>query len=901
MAETQEAGRSYAGVILAAAPEAKAEADAPMPRVSSGTQVINDTELTYAGRWESLRILPRAFGYSNNTCSSSREAGAEASYAFSSCEGIAWYAAGRQARMQPQEAGEADVYVDGVFLATVRASQEKPDVPVFTTGPLKKGPHTLRLVARSAQPVEIDRLEALGEPAYPLFISSRNGAYMHVSPGFAGETCPPAKSGWLTAAAGRGERFFIGFAGPQLRLYGRKGPDGGCFSVTLDGTFIREVDCRAEKETASALLFSADGLSGAGFHMLEAETLGGCVAIDGCEIWDNRCLMTVINRRTDEETGRMARYETTATDPADWKPVTLPGKIPLKNVRLTSGVFRQIFQRNIQYLKDSLKKPQWVDAKDPDRIWVDMLVASNEGRMLGGMGNTLRYAEEPAFREAIAGILDAVERRQFANWNGYLMPYESRNYRLSTDTWPAIMRDEEKNYDRAMFTKGMLAAGAAGFGEAYDMLRHFYDWFNGAEEYLPIMLLGSMAIQGSIAGPLVYHSPVGVPDDIQTNQKYYDLDWWLEYLAAGYPEAVYRFPLNRPHNYLLTSVCALFEEYTATGDEKYINACLGAWRIYHDYFQIPGGGISICEHFECKPWSHKLTNLPNNIYETCGSVFWVDLNHRFLQLWPDKELYAAEMEKSLYNIVFASQGPDGCIRYFNHMNQGKDRPGRYNTCCEIQATMLFGQLPQYIYMLRQDGVTVNLFAASSVDFCVEERPYALQMETAFPYEETVTMKVSAPQGGRMALRIRIPSWLQANAVIRVNGRDAAEGQPGSYVLLDREWTQGDTVSLALPMAFRTEAYTGENRVPGCVRAAVLYGPLLMAVQGPMSEGVYQAEGEPTIRLDKTVPELLQSLRPGEEALAFAIEGAPAYRLVPYWTVGEEPFTCFPALRPENKN
>ena len=199
MAETQEAGRSYAGVILAVAPEAKAEADAPMPRVSSGTQVINDTELTYAGRWESLRILPRALGYSNNTCSSSREAGAEASYAFSSCEGIAWYAAGRQARMQPQEAGEADVYVDGVFLATVRASQEKPDVPVFTTGPLKKGPHTLRLVARSAQPVEIDRLEALGEPAYPLFISSRNGAYMHVSPGFAGETCPPAKSGWLTA------------------------------------------------------------------------------------------------------------------------------------------------------------------------------------------------------------------------------------------------------------------------------------------------------------------------------------------------------------------------------------------------------------------------------------------------------------------------------------------------------------------------------------------------------------------------------------------------------------------------------------------------------------------------------------------------------------------------------
>lgn len=102
------------------------------------------------------------------------------------------------------------------------------------------------------------------------------------------------------------------------------------------------------------------------------------------------------------------------------------------------------------------------------------------------------------------------------------------------------------------------------------------------------------------------------------------------------------------------------------------------------------------------------------------------------------------------------------------------------------------------------------------------------------------------------------------------------------------------------MAFRTEAYTGENRVPGCVRAAVLYGPLLMAVQGPMSEGVYQAEGEPTIRLDKTVPELLQSLRPGEEALAFAIEGAPAYRLVPYWTVGGSPLPASLPCAPKTK-
>lgn len=56
--------------------------------------------------------------------------------------------------------------------------------------PAEKGPAHPAPGGPERPAVEIDRLEALGEPAYPLFISSRNGAYMHVSPGFAGETCP---------------------------------------------------------------------------------------------------------------------------------------------------------------------------------------------------------------------------------------------------------------------------------------------------------------------------------------------------------------------------------------------------------------------------------------------------------------------------------------------------------------------------------------------------------------------------------------------------------------------------------------------------------------------------------------------------------------------------------------
>ena len=128
--------------------------------------------------------------------------------------------------------------------------------------------------------------------------------------------------------------------------------------------------------------------------------------------------------------------------------------------------------------------------------------------------------------------------------------------------------------------------------------------------------------------------------------------------------------------------------------------------------------------------------------------------------------------------------------------------GRFNTCCEIQATMLFGQLPQYIYMLTEDGAYLNQFAASSIEFTVEDRPYRLTCSTRFPYEENVALTVSAPQGGKMNLRVRIPSWLTEETEILLNGSCAAVGKPGSYVSLNREWTDGDTVSFRLPMQMK---------------------------------------------------------------------------------------------------
>lgn len=875
----------YAGVKGLTTEDASGNAACP---ANPGERIINDTELTYSDGWKQERLLPRGLGYFCNTRACSGREGATASYLFSDCSGFSWYAG-------PSEA-VAEVYVDGRQAGKVDCSRPDEKGRVFDSGELPEGAHTLVIKAVSGV-VEIDRLVCRNAGDSPVTIDTGNGSFVYFSAGFKVAPMDLQHASSLAEAKDAGEDWEFYTKGTMVQCFGDTGPDGGVMELFVDGMKVRNVDLKTRTPSSGKLLFELKDLPAGKYHVIRGSVApkGGRVAIRHFITDDPSCLMVDMNRMTDAEIARMARHESKATDPKDWRPVGFAATAPVNGVRLGDGIFKTVFDRNVRYLKDCLGRPGWVEMKDGDRIWTDILYASNEGRMLGGMGHVLRFEEIPEFHRAIEDVLEQIDRRQYANGNGYMMPYGSSNYRLSTDGWPGVMRDEQKNYDRAMLTKGMLAAGLAGHDRAYGLLRPFYDWFDGAEEYLPLMLLGSMGIQGSIAGPMVYHSPIGRPEDIRTNMDYYDMDWWLDYLAAGIPEAAWRYTLNRPHNYLLTSVCALFDIYMATGDRRYLDACLGAWKIYSEYFQIPGGGISLCEHFECRPKSYKLTNTPNNIYETCGSVFWIDLNHRFLQLWPDRERYASEIERSLFNVVFAAQGENGWVRYFNQVNGSKYTPGCFNTCCEIQATALYGMLPQYIYSFDDEGIWVNLFSASETSFRKDGNSLSLTMDTGFPYGETVFMRVRTPQPMGMKLRLRVPGWVDKPVRFEVNGKTVAKGNPGTYVVLDRTWQDGDEISFSLPMTWRCEKYTGTTRIEGADRYAFFYGPMLMALEGPMMKDVLQAPGEPSVKFDMTVSSFMKKVRPSGQPCSFSLEGMEDYSFTPYFSLQEGEFTCFPGF------
>ncbi len=211
-----------------------------------------------------------------------------------------------------------------------------------------------------------------------------------------------------------------------------------------------------------------------------------------------------------------------------------------------------------------------------------------------------------------------------------------------------------------------------------------------------------------------------------------------------------------------------------------------------------------------------------------------------------------------------------------------------NTCCAGQGTRLLGALPEFIYSTAPDGIYVNLFENSAIQWEHAGATVRLEMSTRFPFDPAVALRVSVPQPLRLRIRVRVPGWASEPMAIQVNGAPAATGRPGAYVALDRTWTAGDTIAFTLPLRFRMTRYSGQEKIGNAY--ALEYGPILMAVVGDVD-----AQGAAAISL--RAEDLPARLRPtGEAPLHFAIEGDARHSFRPYWQVAVgQSFTCYPAF------
>ena len=504
------------------------------------------------------------------------------------------------------------------------------------------------------------------------------------------------------------DAFEFCFRGPTVQWIGSKSSSHGHADVYIDGEFQATVDSYSANPVTAAVNFETTGLSKDRVHTLRVVVTKERHP-DATDCYQDVICINAIDpvvyayEISDAMNAEYTQIQNGAKPylaPDRWTPVDRGACAPEDGVILRPGAFGEAFARNIDYINHCFENRTYCDGVG----WSEWLPASNDGRLLAAAGNTLRWGERTDMRAILDTIIAKIEAQM--RDDGYFNYYdESDAYVLNT-----AYVTERKNYDRVFWTRGMLAAGMAGNSKAYELLRKMYDWFNSSP-YLPWMLIGGNATNGLPGGPLVYLSPAGIEDDLLVTERYYDQDYWINELTNRQPLCFSHYPGERPHCYLLLGLESFVDEYRATGAQKYIDAVEGGWEIYKNNYKHLGGAPAIVEGQDIyPPKSYYITSKPNG--ETCGTVFWIDVNSKLLQLNPNEEKFATEIEESIFNMILGNQDEKGYLRAYRKLHGTKNKASCSNGCCEVSASGLIGRMPEFIYSVASDGIYVNLFVSS---------------------------------------------------------------------------------------------------------------------------------------------------------------------------------------------
>ena len=277
-------------------------------------------------------------------------------------------------------------------------------------------------------------------------------------------------------------------------------------------------------------------------------------------------------------------------------------------------------------------------------------------------------------------------------------------------------------------------------------------------------------------------------------------------------------------NTQIPKIIGAAREYEVTGEGRYRDIAEYFWQRVALRRSYVIGGHSDHEHFF--PVTEFAKHLSPETAETCNTYNLLKLTRHLFGWEPSGEIMDF-YERALYNHILASQDPErGMFVYLMSL-----KPGHFKTysepedsfwCCVGTGMENHAKYGDSIYFHSENALYVNLFIPSELDW--KEQGLVIRQETRFPESDQVRLSLKCRQPINGTVKIRYPLWVAAPMVISVNGkRQELNGLPGSYVSITREWQDGDTIDLRLPLGLRCETLPGEEDV-----IALLYGPIVLA-------------------------------------------------------------------------
>lgn len=201
---------------------------------------------------------------------------------------------------------------------------------------------------------------------------------------------------------------------------------------------------------------------------------------------------------------------------------------------------------------------------------------------------------------------------------------------------------------------------------------------------------------------------------------------------------------------------------------------------------------------------------------------------------------------TLPNNVIAIYGGHG----FNQDYANGTLPGPDSgfPCCRYNFHMGWPKYIQNSWAATADGGLAALaYGPTVVNAMVGGQQVAITEDTSYPFEEQVRLHVSIASAANFPLVLRIPAWC-SNATVSVNGQLQSGVTAGTFFRLQRAWSNGDLVTVNLPMSVQTEFGPSQS-------VAINRGPLMYSLAigenwtvrtpDPLGQGFDEFEVRPT--------------------------------------------------------
>jgi len=354
-------------------------------------------------------------------------------------------------------------------------------------------------------------------------------------------------------------------------------------------------------------------------------------------------------------------------------------------------------------------------------------------------------------------------------------------------------------------------------------------------------------------------------------------------------------PLSEGNNVLpfehayshVNAFSSAMQAYITLGSEKHLRAAKNGFdMVVGQSFATGGWGPNESFGEPGTGWvGNSLTQTHASFETPCGAYGHFKITRYLLRVTKDGR-YGDSMERVLYNTILGAwpiQADGTSFYYSDYATTGKKVwYGQKWPCCSGTFPQLAADYHVSTYLRSADGLYVNLFTPSSVQWSDGNGKHGLHQETKYPFDNKVQIQVSASSPKEYTICVRIPEWATPNPVLMVNGkRVSSEIQPGTFAALRNTWKDGDRVELELPMPLRLEQVDANH--PNIV--ALMQGPLvLMAI----------TESQPTF--DRTA--LLQAKPVNNPSGDWTANSADGSRITmrPFMTIDKESYSTYVLLK-----